>query len=549
MKQIRQADAIIARYPAIAIVLTSLVYLSWKFMYGNFGLNGFDDTYYMENAAQLASGKHPFLSEAFGWRWLPIFLLSISYRIIGVGDLSTAIPFVFIFILLLLSTYYLARNVTNHYTAMLAVALLLSYRWLAYYADKAMPDILLALIITGTISLYYRYRFRADMSAWKAGIGLAILLMAGVLTKELIVFMFPLGLHLMVRDIYNQRLRIFWIYTGIFTVIFVFLWLLLCYYITGDAFYRWHILQENGPVNSCMYYGESSAVIMKRIGYEMWLSWTGSGAGMIVLGGMVTAGKIVWKKNEQDIGLGYLSAVYIIMVPMVIFGSVSLQFYSPLCTDVRHSFFVLPVGAILSARLFTDFLRRKTVAIQVFLTLILCIVCGIVAGARSTWYLYLPVLIFCLIWSLSVVKQKLSIYYGCLLLPLLFAGPAYTLYRESQNGYAMQKAKLIKLINHKEWRGCMIASDALRNFYVYYTGYDPHPALTPIPYRRYNESLADSCEAVYFLYSAYHHRLEGYNDQNLPDPLQQRHSFDSLYSEGEDFILYAIDKDCFPAHL
>jgi|GEM_PF-6245646 len=549
MKQLHQADAFIARHPAITIILTSLVYLLWKFFYGNFGLNGFDDTFYMENAAQMASGKYPFLSDAFGWRWLPIFLLSISYKTIGVCDMSTAIPFIVIFILLLLTTYYLARDITNHYAAMLAVAFLLSYRWLVYYADKAMPDILLALIVTSIIRLYYRYRCRTEMVAWKAALGVAILLMAGVLTKELIAFMLPICLYLMVLDAPDQRQRAFWFHTVVFTVILFFVWLLSCYHLTGDPFYRWHILSANGPVNNCMYYGETTAVIMKRIGYEMWLSWIGSGAGLIVLGAMVSSVSVLWKKNDNDRGLGYLSVVFIMLVFMVIFGSVSLQFYSPLCSDVRHSFFILPAGAILSAHLFADFLRRKTAAIQVFIPLVLCFFCAYVAGFRSSWYLYLPVLLFCLLWSLSVVKQKLPFYYVCLLLPLLFAGPACTLYRESQHGYPIQKAKLKKLLALKKWQGCMIVCDALRNFYVYYAGYDPHPSLTPISFRRYNKALADTCETVYFLYSTYHHLLEGYNDHNLPAPLQQRHSFEKVYSDGEDFILYALDKACFPTHL
>lgn len=535
-------DTLLRKYPFSIILILVFSYMLWKFCFGNFGYNGFDDMYYMEYAANLVSGEYSFASDAFGLRWLPIGWQALFFSVFGINEWSTWIGFVLVYGALLCLVYSIARSYFNYQVGYLAVALLLSFRWLNYYADKAMPDILLALIFLLIFKVFLYGKLAANRII-PFSILLAILLMLGILTKETIVFVIPLIGYLFWASKnhlpFNRTVITFSISFVILLVIYFF----SLYLLTDDWLYRLIVLAKNNQSNSCINQFSTSVEILNRVGLEYWVMFITTGAGIIVFPAL---GYSFNTLLTQDAGHKLpLIISFLLLILIGNFCTVSLTTYAPLCTDIRHYFFILPFGAILSAFYLLEYMRNPKGNKLLLAIVFLLLAIAYYHAANVYWYLYLPLFILMVIvyfYNEMVISNRLLSY--CLLVVILFFGPSMSLYKEGQNGYYKNGLGVNKIVEDERFRGCIVVSDALHNYLLFHFKYNIPENIQIIPFSKYkrNKDELIACEQLYFLYSEFHNKLEGYHKDNLPEGLRHILVDDIILRNGDAFFLARIDQ-------
>jgi hypothetical protein len=226
--------------------------------------------------------------------------------------------------------------------------------WSLYYADKLLPDTPLACwIFFSLILLRRRHEIR-----W-AGMAFAFCVLAGLLTKGMILFLVPIWIWFLLTDMRRGESLRFWIIAGICLIIPV----LLSWGWWMDRAAAVELARYQG---TCSYELLPASATWRRVGYEFWMMLMKTCGGLLLL--IVLIG---WKKR-----LAFWAGVSVTTVLLANFGSWRLDHYVPMCPDVRHYLWLIPplslsAAAVLPAILRSGFRKRSWIlAVTIALVLI-----------------------------------------------------------------------------------------------------------------------------------------------------------------------------------
>ncbi|WMX12859.1 hypothetical protein [Aureispira sp. CCB-E] len=336
---------------------------------GYFGHYGFDDIMgYGYYGKKWADGQLFFLNEDFfSYRWGFISLTGFFYALFGVNDTVSAIPAS----LVLLLTVLLIFKVLQKEVRLVGVIAALIYvldNWTMYYSDKIMPDTSVALATFAAFALIWHHHFKQQTTPFKHALILSLVLIWAYITKQSVLLLFPVFFILLLIDVVLKRHYKFWLYTAFCCTAMGILYLFVIYLLTGDPLARFHAVEaglddnlgEGRSFAFCNYAIQPWGVLLHRIGYEMIEKFLRTGM-MISL--MLALPAIfshrfrdfITFKNEQS----YWALILVLSLLSSNFMTTSYKAYLPICPDIRHFLFLVPIAAVVAAPALYHFAQKK----------------------------------------------------------------------------------------------------------------------------------------------------------------------------------------------
>ena len=328
----------------LAIVLAGFSLLIFQHLWAYTGHFGFDDLNYAELAHAFFQ-KQPIWDNTFTFRFGIVIPLGVLYWLFGVSDSVSIIFPMLVSLGLLLLVHDNLKGET--YKTWIATAILLSNPWITFYSDKIGVDIPITFIILLAITILYKSRFGLY---WQKNLVLSGFLFAstvflGLLTKETIWFLFPLVVFFFFIDLIKLQLIKFWLSALVTLSLFLAVYFYWQYLQFGNWFYRFELIQKYDNTNLCSYDRQPLAIVLNRIGYELILHFVKEAAFILpVLAVFLCIAKQTFSNIRTKENFWILSAIILILTAN--FWSISYHSYHPLCVDIRHYLFIMPVSAI-----------------------------------------------------------------------------------------------------------------------------------------------------------------------------------------------------------
>lgn len=523
---------------------------------GYFGHYGFDDIMgYGYYGKKWADGQLFFLNEDFfSYRWGFISLTGFFYALFGVNDeVSAIVPS-----LVLLGTVWLIFRILSKEQRVVASFAALIYaldNWTMYYSDKLMPDTSVALAIFGAFALIYHHRFeQKEAHPFKQALLLSLVLIWAYITKQSVLLLFPVFFLLLLLDLYQKQLLHFWKYTVLCCIVMGISYLAFIYVLTGDPLARFHAveagLEDNlGTGRSfsfCNYAIQPWSVLLYRVGGEMVHKFLATGM-MISL--MLAIPSIFSQRFKDLISLktpkAYWTAVLVLSLLSSNFMTTSYKAYLPICPDIRHFLFLVPLAAVVAAPTVYDFAREKKHKYLFLITALL------VFGLAKYWtignmeWVYTAILGLVLLRLLLPNKQYItwSFLWGILLTAL--APVISSMQTANKHSYVEQRAVIYKFFKEKSTPSLVITNVVQKHIGQYLMEYNEEGPVQFVDYTVLPTVQFSPDTAVYVLTNGATRYMSNYGYDKLPrcikDCYEGKHpkSIEVLY-ETSEVALYKL---------
>lgn len=370
---------------------------------------------YAEMAYKLLSGDTDY-SNHFTYRFSIIIPTAIAYFFFGVNDWSSSIPPMIASSLVLLLVYRLLKK-ESIATISIALSMTLFSEWFLFYGNKLMVDIYVCLGVLSLIYSMYQVRFCQPKSTIKYALLFALSLLFSFMAKGTIILILPLLLFLFLHDIIRREQLLFWEKSIFFSFLVLLLYFILLHVLTGDFTSRFAAIELNGYVNRCSYVLQETTVVFKRITrdfFEM-LRNEGPAWGFIFV---ITA--LFFNRKLHFFSLKTPLSFFLVSSLLLLFSSnfmsISLSGYNPMCIDLRHYLWLIPVSAIATSLLIKETSFDKK--FQVTALSLLCFLClnTFLSESKLLWKLYFPLSSLFLVFV--IVKNQ---FFRNTAFPVLFA--------------------------------------------------------------------------------------------------------------------------------
>jgi hypothetical protein len=320
-------------------VLIIILYRGFAYT-GHFG---FDDMEYAKGAAQLLEGSlDP--QNHFSYRIFPIALTAFSYLCFGINDFSSSLPAMLVGIASVALLLSLLKSFPFH-LRLLAIILISSIPWYLFYTNKLMPDIYVSFSILGLIYGIEKGRI-GEWSTKKSALVISVFLLLGFMSKGTLVLILPVLAVLFL--LFHQELWELVKYSLLFTCLAFALYFLATFFLTGSFLSRFAALSAGSYVNDCSYHLSSWGVIWNRLSFDFWEMLAKNNLLFICLP-LVFLPALMMKKIKNELEFSFKNMAIIVCGVALLsanFMSISFSHYNPMCIDIRHYLFLVPIGII-----------------------------------------------------------------------------------------------------------------------------------------------------------------------------------------------------------
>lgn len=526
--------------PVIILLVSFLIVILYHY-FGYIGHYGYDDMQYAEIADNL---NHNIFdpNDHFSFRLPVILLTAVSYRIFGVSDFASALPSIIIFCFILTLVFLILKK-HNLLTLITGLSLTLLTHWNLFYSDKLMTDIYVSLSVLFSLFIIYRYKYASEqLQPVKYGILLAFGLMSGFLSKEIIVLIVPLLLYLFLVDIFMKRDARFWISTVITGIILLLLYFFISWYLTGSPFKRFEAIFSNSYLNLCSYDKQPIEFLLKRIFYEFFTMMLNQG----MLAGFVFALASLFSRNikktllfSDEISFFTLSALVLFLSSD--FMTISFTSYVPMCLDVRHYLFIVPIAAISASGIINSFFSAKQLRFQVLTCLLAFTIVTFFFEDNSFSDLFLPMLVLFVIIFLLPLKYRLWYIFAPVFVSVLMIKPFSMVQYASTIKYHKQKKIIMENFINRNFNCYVITDEAQQRIGNYLNRFKKNTNCVFLTMNQFNtDTLRPDWKK--FLLMNYHTRsLSKLDDDNLPFYAKSTESFGKLIFSDSALHIYIWD--------
>lgn len=525
---------------------------------GYFGHYGFDDIMgYGYYGKKWADGELFFLNEDFfSYRWGFISLTGFFYALFGVNDDSSALGAS----LVLLWTVLLLFRILRHQERNIAVLAALIYvldNWTMYYSDKLMPDTSVALATLAAFGIIANYRFdRNSENSFGHALLLSIVLIWAYIAKQSVLLLFPVFFLLLLIDVFQKRYLKFWIYTIWGCIVMGLLYLLFIYYLTGDAFSRFHAVEaglednlgEGRSFAFCNYAVQSWSALWYRVGYQMILKAMATGM-MVSL--MLAIPAIFSHKFKDFIRLkspeAYWALILVLSALSSNFMTTSYKAYLPICPDIRHFLFLVPMAAIVAAPILHAFAKEKRYKRSFWLVGLVVVTMSIYSAVGNLGWVYVAILGGIII--RSFLPNTTYAYMGFLVVVLLaaFAPIFSSMKTANKHSYVEQRAVIYKYLKEKPHKSIVITNIVQKHIGQYLMEFDEDGLVQFYDYSTLPDLIFPENTTVYVLANGGTRYMSNMTYDKLPrcikDCYEGKHptSITTIY-ETKEVALYKLNQ-------
>jgi len=528
-----------------------IVFLFLHHVYGYFGHYGYDDIMgYAYYAKKWADGQLFYLNDDFfSYRWGFISLTAFFYALFGMGDMVSAIAPT----LICLATVLLIFKVTDSFrpeVGAIAAGIYIVDNWTLFYADKIMPDTTVAFWAFASFAVIHQVKFK-DWSMLKSGFLLAACLLMGYMTKQTILLLLPAFGGLFLWHMYKGKQRLFWISTTVSSILLGIAYLGFIYYLTGDPLMRFRVAEAGHAANLgrsfafCNYAAQSVWVVLDRISLgfvKMLLS-----SGLMLSVSLAIAAIIVVHRSrvEQGEEIKYWGYVLILALLSANFMTTSYKAYQPMCLDVRHFLFLVPIAAVTAASsLYRLFTQKDGYLFYVGVSISVAALAWGLIGGNMRWA-YLGVMGSMLLWSISPKERLITLLCVGAFSVSMLAASVSNILESRKNGYEHQRLILYHYFKAQPHRSVIVTDPIQRNFGLYLLEFDNNKQTTFYTFDQLDTIALPPNVPIYVLQNGYTQYMSHVKYETLPKCIRATQAgrrppeVEQLYRK-EGVVLYRV---------
>ena len=469
-----------------------------NFIFGYIGHYGFDDMEYAGIASKISQGEFP-SDNHFAYRFTIVVPTAICYLLFGVSDLSSSIPPLFAAIsILFFITLFLKKESSK--TLILALALTSLSPWFLRYSNMIMSDIYVCLGFVSAVYFLWKSQ-KENSNHQKIAVGFVASLLLGFMSKGTIVLILPLILVVFIFNMIQKKNWNFWKWTIIYGTIGLVLYFALIYLISGDPFGRFNAIGDNSYLNRCSYADQDRGILFRRISTDFFeLMQRDHLLINFLLMLPTTLFLILKKKFKLDQKTHFMILSSIVLLISSNFMSISLKAYNPMCLDIRHYLYLIPISAITLSMVLNTYLSEKWVRWGMMLLVLLGLLISYRMDNPDFLLLSLPLSMAFLIYFVTY-ELSFKVNFIWLIIPLsLLIKPIDMALKAKELNYEGRRDFVIKeLIEDREPK--LILSDPVQtNLGNYFKGFGDD-SLRFEDYRYFNPIEHLLPEKVYYLYN------------------------------------------------
>ncbi len=456
------------------ILIFAFLFILFHHFLGFGGHYGWDDMEYAQLSHQWATGNFFLSDNHFSYRWPIIVLSGISYKLFGVSDFSSSLPAMLISMLILFLVYWVVRKHDSRIVITAILTTLLMPPFL-FYSDKIMSDIYVALGIFLSLVCLYLYRFEYHRYTFWFAMLFSCSLFFAFLSKETVVLLLPVLLILFIVDICQKKYLKFWMWAIISGLMLLLIYHVFIAYKTGNMFSRYTAINTNSYLNPCSYEYLPFINTLRRIGYEFWVEAT---IGMF----LVTAGFLLSSLSKiKRFGFSkpdvFWVTIGLLLLLSANFMTKSYNAYSPMCTDIRHYLFLVPILTVAFAPAVVRFFyaEKKSWAVPVFSTLLFIIILANIKLISLNAIVIFYVCLVVLLWLIKLVKKvnaTVSTILWIIFLMLWFIVPVTQMALDRKNSFSYIKPYIEKHFKKTSETAIVLTDPVMKRIADYYMHWD-----------------------------------------------------------------------------
>ncbi len=509
-------------YTFIGIIAFLLVH----HFYFYFGHYGYDDIMgYGYYAKKWADGYLFFLNDDFfSYRWIFIASTGLFYALWGISDHVSAI-FPSLILLATVLLLYKVHSQQRPIIAAIAAVIYVSDNWTLFYSDKLMPDTTVAFFVMAAFAIIHHFRYISDPTKpLKTAFLLATVLLLGYLTKQTILLLLPVFLYLFLLDIFNKKHLKFWVAVSLFSSLLGGAYLVGIYSLTGNALMRFKVAEAGHAANlgrsfaHCNYAAQSWAVLLDRISIGFVRSLYQSG---LMLSILLAIPSISSPKIKAILTLKTTKSYWIfILISSILaanFMTTSYQHYQPMCLDIRHFLFLVPMAAIVAASSLYDFAQQKKLKWHYLLSTTLGVLGAYYFVEGLIFWAYLGLWVMVVFRFGLAPNNWISSVFGVGLFLSLLAAHGSTLVETRKNGYTYQREAINIFFKQKPHQSILICDPIQHNFALYLLGFEDNKTTQIYTFEALDSLNFPPNTAVYILSNGYTQYMSNTSYEQLPD--------------------------------
>ena len=396
------------KHPTLFLILIATALMSIQIIFFHGGYFGYDEIWYSKIAASVIRGEFTHF-HLYAYRYSMFLPLALLYKIFGIGDFSN---FLFNMIQHGIQIYIMVQLLkdTSFRVQWLAVIYYICMPIITLYIEKPMPDI---VVMTGFSMMLYGYYQVNYLKKASIHIATAWFVSGAIITffaKETFLIFYPIFLVMASNDVFRKKTNIlYWKQVALFLTMFILIYFLANYMWFGDPLQRMHTIFSFSYVHDCSYDHQPTIVLVRRIAYELWLSFIRNAILLPIL-----FLPLLWQ-NKLDVKFRFFYLVWLACMLLANFMTISYTSYVPLCPDPRHFMFAFPIGAIVFARGIDGLPKNSTLLFWAIISSVLMLAISVMYQYEHTWFLYLPLIIgFSLQYASQIKPAMISISIGLL---------------------------------------------------------------------------------------------------------------------------------------
>lgn len=523
------------RYGFLSLLVFFVALLGHHF-WRHGGHFGFDDMHYARLAKWFADGLFQTTGDHYTFRWGMIIPHGLVYKLMGVGDHSSAVVPLGATMLTLLCVWKLtdALPVPARIWAMAFTAF---SEWVFFYSDKLMPDVLVMACLSVAFTIDYRYRFgRGFHRPWQAAAGVSVALAGAFLCKETVVLVLPIWAYLLLRDLFRRQHQPYWRWTLAIGTGLLGAYLAWCWLALGHPLARLQAIAANSYFSPCSYDQLPLENTLRRIGYELWAIFLSTG---VLLGLVAILPALGQRKNTGPqrhlLGLG------VSMLLLSNFMSTSPTAYVPLCLDIRHYLFAVPFVGAAAAVGFTQWLAQPQYRAGRWRWMM-----ALTTIAAGISWVYQPdgTYVYASLWLVLLLSSQLKsdrLIWALLLLPLLIK-PVHVMQKAFKSSYEEQKALVLEQLKAHPVKNTLVISNPVEcNIGAYLLEFDS-TAVQFMPFNALDSLKIAQVDSLVLIMNGLTVWMSNMGWEDYPRWVREPDSSRHLIQKSEDIEWYGLRK-------
>ncbi|MCX7861903.1 MAG: glycosyltransferase family 39 protein [Bacteroidales bacterium] len=338
------------------VLFFSILFLWAFYIFGFEGYYGWDDMEYARLAYQWAKGNLTLSENHFAYRHPPIIITGMSYRLFGVSDFASALPALLMSSLIIVTVFVVLRK-SDTRVVITATILTLLMPYFIMYSHKLMADMYVAWGIFGSTTVLYFYKFHHKKQPYVWALLFCVCLWFAFLTKEVILIFLPVLCIIAIYDILHKENIAYWLWVIAYNLLFALIYHAIIWKLTGNPWSRYVSIEQNAYINPCSYEQLPLIFTLRRILYEFWNESLKSGLLWLMFFIIIPMFK-GFKRRKFLKPEFYWIFIAIVSIMLANFMTKSYKAYSPMCVDMRHYLYLIPLFTVAAAPHIVQFFFR-----------------------------------------------------------------------------------------------------------------------------------------------------------------------------------------------